>query len=112
MVFYLQKRVFKRDCYFYIKSYFFIFFNLDIYYNDGEIVNETISDLSTAVFFVWIAVSIAAGIYAKYFVIKRFELALNSNEMMFKQMSGENTWAIWACVAIKIIYFIIFVMTL
>nr|WP_321317176.1 hypothetical protein [uncultured Campylobacter sp.] len=33
------------------------------------------------------------GIYAKYFVIKRFELALNSSEMVFKQMSGENTWA-------------------
>ena len=38
---------------------------------------------------------IFAGMYAKYHVIKRFEVALDSGEAMFKYMSGKAMWVVW-----------------
>lgn len=70
----------------------------------SNINSETLSDAEEIMMLAMLVISVASGIYAKYIVIKRFELSLNSNENMFKLMSGENTWAIWAGVVVYFIY--------
>lgn len=55
-------------------------------------------------------VMIAIPIAGKYFVIKRFEQALDmNNDMIFVQMSGVAKWAIYVAVALSIIGVLAFI---
>ena len=50
------------------------------------------------------AIMFAVPIAGKYFVIKRFEQALDmNNEMLFMQMSGVAKWAIYVAIALSVI---------
>ena len=51
-----------------------------------------------------IVAMVGPGVAGKYFVIKRFEQALDTNnEALFIQMSGVAKWAIWVAVIMYII---------
>lgn len=55
-------------------------------------------------------IMIAVPLAGKYFVIKRFEQALDmNNDVVFMQMSGVAKWAIYAAVALSIIGALIFI---
>lgn len=43
------------------------------------------------------------GMKAKFYVIKRFELALDSGDVMFKAMSGKTTLLVWIIVGLSIL---------
>ena len=46
---------------------------------------------------------IFVGMKAKFYVIKRFELALDSGDVMFKAMSGKTTLLVWIIVGLSIL---------
>ena len=51
-----------------------------------------------------IVAMVGPGVAGKYFVIKRFEQALDTNnEALFIQMSGVAKWAIWVAAIMYII---------
>lgn len=83
-----------------ISSWWFLF------YRKGN-VNGLIALLIAVIgsnFIAGFIVLIVIGMYAKYYVIKRFEQALDTNnEALFIQMSGVAKWAIWVAAIMYII---------